>query len=160
MSLRVYTVHTPPARRKRWEALDPLPGLVKEGFSWPAFVFGVVWALYHRLWIVAALLVALTTGLGVAFEELRLDPVSASLIFFAVAVLVGMFGNDWKRASLRRRGYRADGVVTAANLETALRRYLDLRAIGTSLNQTPPMPQSWRASDAGPWSSPTGGKAQ
>jgi len=153
MSLRVYTVHTPPAPTKRWDALDPLPELVKEGFSWPAFFFGIVWALYHRLWLVAALLLLLTVGLGVAFEELRLNQISISLVFFAIAVLVGMFGNDWKRDALHRRGYRADGVVTAANLETALRRYLDLHAIGASMNQASPAPQSWRSADAGPWGS-------
>jgi hypothetical protein len=156
MSLRVYTVHTPPtmaSRRptKRWEALDPLPELVKEGFSWPAFFFGIVWALYQRLWLVAAGLVVIGAGLSVAFEELHLDPVSMSLTFFAISVLTGLFGNDWRRAALRRRGYGEDGVVTAANLETALRRYLDLRAIGGSALRAAPAPQSWQTPDAGPW---------
>ena len=156
MSLRVYTVHMPPARTKRWEELDPLPELVKEGFSWPAFFFGFIWSLTQKMWLVSALILLVATGLGVAFEAIGVDQITTSIVFFAVAVIVGMFANDWKRTSLQRRCYRADGVVTAANLETALRRYLDLQAIGssmtgTSMNQAAPAPQSWRAPDAGPW---------
>ena len=46
----VYTVHM------RRPALDPGTRLrlVKEGFSWPAFFFSFVWALWSRLWLVAA----------------------------------------------------------------------------------------------------------
>jgi len=159
MSLRVYTVHRPPAPSKRWDALDPLPELVKEGFSWPAFFFGFVWSLTQKMWLVSAGLLLLISGLGVAVEAMGIDQITSSIVFFAVAVLVGMFANDWKRASLQRRGYRADGVVTAANLETALRRYLDLQAIGSSMTggsmrPAAPAPQSWRAPDAGPWGRP------
>jgi len=150
MSLRVFTVHTPPARTKRWEALDPLPELVKEGFSWPAFFFGIAWALYHRLWLPAAALIAISAVLGAALEEFNLGSVAASLTFFALAVLVGLMGNDWRRAALHRRGYGEDGVVTASDMETALRRYLDLRAIDASAIRAA-APQSWGAADAGPW---------
>ena len=152
MSLRVFTVHTPPARTKRWEALDPLPELVKEGFSWPAFVFGIAWALYHKLWLVAAALVVIAAALGVALEQLQLGRAGSALVFFALAILTGLLGNDWRRAALRRRGYGEDGVVTAADAETALRRYLDLRAIaGTPLRPAAPQAQAWGAADAGPW---------
>jgi len=127
MSLRVYTVHLPPARTQRWQPLDPLPELVKEGFSWPAFFFGVFWALWKRLWLVAALLLAVEAGLGVLLEELRLTEAATTLVFFTVALLVGLSGNDWRRAKLRRLGYQEVGVVTAEDSETALRRYLDQR---------------------------------
>ena len=44
--MRVYTVHM------RRPALDPDADfrLVKEGFSWPAFFFSFLWALWSRLW--------------------------------------------------------------------------------------------------------------
>ena len=163
MSLRVYTVHRPPAATTRRDARDPHdaigPELVKEGFSWPAFFFGFLWSLTQKMWLVSAALLFVATGLGVAFEAMGVDEITTSIVFFAVAVLVGMFANDWKRASLQRRGYHADGVVTAANLETALRRYLDLQAIGSSMTggsmrQTAPAAHSWQAPDAGPWGRP------
>ncbi|MFN4283612.1 MAG: DUF2628 domain-containing protein [Alphaproteobacteria bacterium] len=152
MSLRVYTVHTAPARAKRWEPLDPLPELVKEGFSWPAFFLGIAWALYHRLWLAAAALVAISAVLGVAFEQFQFGRAGSGLVFLALATLTGLMGNDWRRAALRRRGYGEDGVVTAADAETALRRYLDLSAIaGAPLRPPAPQARPWGAADAGPW---------
>ena len=29
---------------------------VPEGFAWAGFIFTFIWALWHRLWVVAALL--------------------------------------------------------------------------------------------------------
>lgn len=53
--MRVYTVHV----RTPAERLDRDIHLVKEGFSWPAFFFSAVWALWVRLWLVAVVLIAL-----------------------------------------------------------------------------------------------------
>jgi hypothetical protein len=157
MSLRVYTVHLPPAQGLRGDATDPLPRLIKEGFSWPAFLFNVVWAMSNKLWIVAAGLFVLTTVLGVVFAELNLDDVTSTVLFFGIAVIVGFLGNDWRRMSLRRQGYRDFGVVTASDMDTAIRRFLDLRSIETqaALRAGVAAPaeaaKPWRSPDAGPW---------
>jgi hypothetical protein len=124
MGLRVYTVHLPPPSSD-----DPTPVLVKEGFSWPGFFFGVIWALWHRLWIEAAALLALFIAAGVIFDVTELGEPVESLITFAIVLLVGFNGNDWRRASLRRRGYQDAGVVAGPDAENALRRFLDLRAV-------------------------------
>jgi hypothetical protein len=124
MGLRVYTVHLPPPSSD-----DPTPVLVKEGFSWPGFFFGVIWALWHRLWIEAAALLALFIAAGVIFDVTNLGEPVESVIMFAVALLVGLNGNDWRRESLRRRGYQEAGVVAGPDSDNALRRFLDLRAV-------------------------------
>lgn len=124
MGLRVYTAHLPPASSD-----DPMPALVKEGFSWPGFFFGVVWALWHRLWIEAAALLALFIAAGVAFDAAGIGEPFDSTVMFAIALLIGFNGNDWRRQSLRRRGYQEAGVVVGPDADTALRRFLDLRAV-------------------------------
>jgi hypothetical protein len=124
MGLRVYTVHLPPPSSD-----DPTPVLVKEGFSWGAFFFGVIWALWHRLWIEAAALLALFLAMGVIADFVDLTEPVESAIMLAIAVLVGFSGNDWRRESLRRRGYQDAGVVSGPDAESALRRFLDLRAV-------------------------------
>ena len=50
--MRVYTVHILPGA----DALEDAPLLVREGFCWPAAIFTVFWALWHRMWLVAGLL--------------------------------------------------------------------------------------------------------
>ncbi|HTI87881.1 MAG TPA: DUF2628 domain-containing protein [Alphaproteobacteria bacterium] len=118
--MRVYTVHVPPATRHQ---ADPV--LVKEGFSWPAFFFGPLWALAHRMWLVTVALVALDLIISVVLDAARIPPVTQAVISLAVAVLIGAHGNDWRRRSLDRRGFRDAGVVAGRNIDEALARYLD-----------------------------------
>jgi hypothetical protein len=122
MGLRVYTAHLPPP-----SADDPTPVVIKEGFSWGAFIFGVIWALWYRLWIEAAALLALFLALGVIADFVSLSDGVESAVLLAVAVLIGFSGNDWRRESLRRRGFQEGGVASGPTSEDALRRFLDLR---------------------------------
>ena len=48
--MRIWTVHLP--RGSATTARTPrAPVLVREGFSWGAFLFALPWLLLHRLWI-------------------------------------------------------------------------------------------------------------
>lgn len=124
MGLRLYTVHLPSSLSE-----DPTPVLIKEGFAWGAFILGVIWTLWHRLWIEAAALLALFLALGVIGDFVDLSEPVESAIMLAVTMLIGFGGNDWRRESLRRRGYHEAGVVSGPDAESALRRFLDLRAV-------------------------------
>jgi uncharacterized protein DUF2628 len=98
------------------------PVLVREGFSWGALIFGWLWLLLHRAWIPGLLLLAA----GIAVVALTTDGVRAILLG-AIALLQGLFGNDLRRWSLERRGYRLQHVVAARNVEGALARLLEGR---------------------------------
>ena len=98
------------------------PVLVREGFSWGALIFGWLWLLLHRAWIPATLLLAA----GVAVVALTSDGVQAILLG-AIAVLQGLFGNDLRRWSLERRGYRLAHVVAARDDESAFARLIEGR---------------------------------
>jgi hypothetical protein len=123
MGLRLYTVHLPPSASD-----DTTPVVIKEGFSWGAFIFGVIWTLWYRLWIEAAALLALFLAFGVIADFINLSEPVQSAILLAVAVLIGFAGNDWRRESLRRRGFLEAAVVSGPDPENALRRFLDLHA--------------------------------
>jgi hypothetical protein len=84
---------------------------VKDGFSWPALLFGVLWASSKKLWgvLFAMWLVECALyALGASAQAQR-SPALALLqlaLVVAFALVRGFFGNAWRRASLRRRGYR------------------------------------------------------
>jgi Protein of unknown function (DUF2628) len=98
------------------------PVLVREGFSWGALIFGWLWLLLHRAWIPALLLLAS----GLAIGALTADGLRAVLLG-GMIVLQGLFGNDLRRWSLERRGYRLEHVVAARDAEGALARLLQYR---------------------------------
>jgi hypothetical protein len=121
--MRVYTVHVPPFSHRE---IDPV--LIKEGFSWPAFLFGPLWMLIHRLWLAFVVLVVVTLILGVAADAFGLGEIPQAIVSLAIAVLVGAHGNDMRRHGLARRGYRDAGVVAARNLDEAIHRFVDAEA--------------------------------
>jgi hypothetical protein len=121
--MRVYTVHM------RRPTLDPVADvvLVKEGFSWPAFAFSVLWALWCRLWLVALGLFALEVVVRGAITLLAADVWTGTALLLGMMVVMGLIGNDLKRWTLFRRGYLQVGVVIGANLDAAEQRFWDQR---------------------------------
>ena len=111
--MRIYTAHTKPYAA---------PVLVREGFSWGAFVFGPLWLLAHRAWIAGAL--AACAWVAVALLPGRTE---RWLLFAALAWAAGLFGRDAWRWSLARRGYVLPHVVAAAREDDAMARLLDRR---------------------------------
>lgn len=113
--------------------------LVKEGFCWPAFFFGALWALAKGLWLVALLLIAVWLGLTLALDWIKADALTAMAVWFAFALVVGFEGNDWWRHKLERRGRHMAGVIAADGRDAALRRWFDLNP-RASADPPPPPP--------------------
>jgi hypothetical protein len=109
----VYTAHTRPRSR---------PVLVREGFSWGAFIFGPIWLLAHRAWIAAVLTICVEVAIGLLIR----GPVRSALIL-GVIWLLGLFGRDIVRWALERRGYAFVHVVTGRDDDAALADLLDRR---------------------------------
>jgi hypothetical protein len=119
MRTRIYTVHV-----RQWSAsTDREAVFVREGFSWGAFFFSVLWALRYRMWLTAIFLFVVSVALSLACDLLRLDPTSESAIGLALALIIGWEANDWRRRSLARRGYVTAAVIAAENLLEAERRF-------------------------------------
>jgi hypothetical protein len=120
--MRVYTIHYKPG--------SPSPDrdalLVKEGFCWPAALFSLLWALWHRLWLVAGLVFAADFVLDLVLMLSGADGATRFVCVAALHVFIGYEANDWRRARLSRTGYREAGLVAAPNADAALRRFFDL----------------------------------
>ena len=98
------------------------PVLVREGFSWGAFLFGPVWLLARRAWIAAILYAALGIAIAAAAPEALRVPV-----LFGLSVLAGLLGRDVVRWSLARRGYALAHVLAARDEDSAIARLLAAR---------------------------------
>jgi hypothetical protein len=113
--VKYWTVHLRPEKPAR----PTEPVLVREGFSWGALLFGPFWLLAHHAWIPAVIVLALDVIAG-ALAPASVQP----FLFLAIALLVGFSGNDLRRFSLERRGYRLMHVVAARDADGALARLL------------------------------------
>lgn len=124
MRTRVYTVHV-----RQWSAASDREAVfVREGFSWGAFFFSVLWALRYRLWLAALLIFAASVALGVICDVLLVDPLTESALSLALALIIGWEANDWRRRALARRGYVNAAIIVAPSLLAAEQRFFSRTA--------------------------------
>ncbi len=119
--MRLYSVFL----RNHGRASDQNLLLVKEGFSWPAFVFTFLWALWGRMWWPAIVLFSTVILVGWAAVELGIGEGAETIVSIALGLAIGFAGNDIRRWYLERQGYQEVALVTGRNTEDAMRRFLD-----------------------------------
>ena len=66
--MAVYTVHEPPRRNDDTLAHTERFTFVRDGFSWPAFLFAPLWMLRYRLWVALIVYLLLVSALGAATQ--------------------------------------------------------------------------------------------
>jgi hypothetical protein len=98
------------------------PVLVREGFAWGALILGPLWLAAHRAWIAAAISLAVY----VLIAALAPQP-AGGILAAAVALILGLTGNDLRRWALENRGYLLVHVLSAGNRDDAFTRLLTYR---------------------------------
>ncbi len=145
--MAVYTVHQPPLRATE-AASDPERfTFVRDGFSVWAFLLSALWMLWHRMWLVLAIYVAVTVGLETVLRYASIGSLILSLVGLLISLLVGIEAATLRRFTLARRGWKNVGVVSAYDLEDAERRFFDgwvrasaAKGIEPSTRNLPPAP--------------------
>lgn len=117
----IYTVH-----QKR-EAKEPSERivLVREGFAIWAFVFNVLWLLYHRCWHMSILYILLLIVIERGAHAVGLSHLATFVLQFGLQFWLGGVAHDCRRAALERNGYREIAVVCGESPLLAERRYFD-----------------------------------
>jgi hypothetical protein len=92
---------------------------IKQGFSWPAFLFGPIWAWVKGLVGIGFALLGLNILLRVtpALFVMLFGPAGLMLDFvltLGAAVWVGSKGSDWRRGSMPKRGFQLIAQSVAA----------------------------------------------
>jgi len=120
--MAVYTVLLPPPERvSGLEETAERTVFVRDGFSWLAMLFPVLWLLFNRLWLLTLAFVIAAAALEVAMS--LLGGPAPGLAGVALAVLFGFEANGLKRWALMRRGYRFAGIVAGSKRTECERRF-------------------------------------
>lgn len=113
-----YTVHIPASDLDRPARSDKIT-LVAEKFSTGAFLLGPIWMIARRLWLAAAVWVAVAALLAFVIFASGLDWSAGILIFLALQILVGLEAGNLRRKALGRRDYATVDLVSADDLGNA-----------------------------------------
>lgn len=97
---------------------------VKQGWSWPAFFFSIIWAMIKKMWalgggfLVAFFILGLILGIAGAEEGVADGLINIAGII--VNIVFGINGNAWREKNLLSRGFEFQDTVTAANPDGAM----------------------------------------
>jgi Protein of unknown function (DUF2628) len=149
--MAVYTVHQPPSARQT--APDPERfAFVRDGFSFAAFLFGPLWMLRHRMWLVLLGYVVIVGGLQFGLHRIDASLGVRLTVGLLVALLIGFEAGTLRRFTLARRRWTNVGVVVGDDRELAERRFFDAwvrseapaasaTAAGSGLRMAPSSPE-------------------
>ena len=112
--MATFLVLTPPGGRPG----DERARFVRDRFSWIAFLLPVLWLLWHRAWLAAALAFAVQ-ALGLAAAGHPAFGLAGAGLCLATHSLVALEGPSMVVATLTRRGWTVDAVIAAGDRGTA-----------------------------------------
>ena len=118
MAMAIYSVYLPPESGN--EASDRTVFL-GDGPALLALIVPIVWLLWHRLWLEAALYVLIMVAFGVS-TQFGYPEIGAFLSFLPGLYLM-LEGRELVRCRYERSGWHFDGVVEAGDIEAAELRY-------------------------------------
>lgn len=118
--MQFYSIHT----RRHGLDLDSDFAVIKEGFSWPAFFFNSLWALWHRNWIAFFVMVMILVFITFSSNLAGVTPVVYFVLYVGVFMGFGVLANDLRRSQLDRAGFAEVGVAFGDSADQALYFYL------------------------------------
>jgi len=140
----IYTVYQPPLR-----AADAFPEperfvFVRDGFSFWAFLLAALWMLWHRMWLVLLLYVAVALGAEMALFYADIPVAVIGIIGLMASLLLGIEAATLRRLTLVRQGWRDVGIVSGHDQQDAEQRFFEVwvhAAAGKPAQQAVPAPR-------------------
>jgi hypothetical protein len=134
--MAVYTVHEPPLKAGATSAPEPERFIfVRDGFSFAALLFGPLWMLRHRMWLVLLGYGAVAAVLSLVLR-LHASAGVGLIVWTLLALLLGFEAGTLRRFTLRRRGWTNISIVVGDDLESAERRFFDSWISRSSVRET------------------------
>lgn len=99
--------------------------LLPESFTWPALIFGGFWLLFKRLWFAFIVYALVWGGLVYLQRQIGFSFLAVMLSHTALAIFIGLEGQNLIARKLLRKGWRLVDVVEAPDLSSAERRFFE-----------------------------------
>lgn len=96
--------------------------VVKQGWSWPGFLFIFIWAFVKKMWVIGVIAFFCYWILGTLINMFKgeTDAFVLHVISITANCIFGMFGNGWRETNLASRGFMLTNTVTADSPEEAI----------------------------------------
>ncbi len=116
--MKTYTLHLPQDTFPYDDDALEQAELVKDGFSWGAFLFTFLWFFWHRLWLAGLGVLVAVISFPFLLQALRVGTGAGFLAELLLALLIGLEASSLRQWTLQRKKPAVD-VVTASDREEA-----------------------------------------
>jgi hypothetical protein len=96
---------------------------LREGFSWWALLFPLLWLAFKGMWIVLVIAFAAQFLIWAIAEALGFGEAMRLIFSLTINLILGFQGNELLRWTYERRGFREVGLIEAPDLEEAEYRF-------------------------------------
>ena len=135
--MAAYVVMEAPADRNGERTL-----FIRSGFSVFAFALTLVWLVWRRLWVEAAIVLALTLAFSLAARQGWIAEPAVAVASLLVSLYFGMEATTMRIAGLARHGWQEAGLVQADNTAEAEIRWFTDHASTPAVDTAPQVPVS------------------
>lgn len=110
--MNIYSIYTKDQSDNDDDNQDHI--MIRQGFSFVAAIFNVLWALYYRMWLFAV--VAFSVDIIPAlFRYHHLYDEIAFVTRIGLAITFGFMAPEMREYSARMRGYKLNDIIAAAS---------------------------------------------
>jgi hypothetical protein len=123
-----FAVLEPPGRNRSASERADRFIFLRERFSLGAFLFGPLWIIWRRLWVVLIIYLVVVGFIEYGLQAVGIGWAALACVYVLIQLLIGLEATSLRRWTRVMRGWRDCGVVVADDLEMAERRFFDARA--------------------------------
>ena len=123
-----FAVSEPPENHLRASEHADRIIFLRERFSLGAFLFGPLWMIWKRQWIVLIIYLVVVGFIEYGLQVVGMGWLVLAFVFGLIQLLIGLEATTLLRWTRVRHGWRDCGVVIADDLEMAERRFFESRA--------------------------------
>ena len=99
--------------------------IIKEGFSWGAFLFTIFWVLNKKIWPLALGVLGVLIPLIILGKALSFGWLEFFVFFFWLSFVFGHVAHDFERWWIMRRGFQFCDLIQGTTFEVALCRFFE-----------------------------------
>ena len=110
--MNIYSVYIDSTKK------ETKPLLIKQGFSFLAIIFNYLWALYHKMWLIALI----TISINIIIKNIEISHIAYSANI-AILLLLGWFAPDLREYYAERKGFKLSDIILASSEEEAEVKY-------------------------------------
>lgn len=118
---RLYSVYLKPADMN----LPEKSVFIQDGFSFSAFFLNIIWAIYHKAWLLVGIALAFSIILEVLRQHFGMSEAAITIMNLGFYIWFGLEANSIREYSLEKAGYNLIDIVSGKNIDEAQKKFVD-----------------------------------